>query len=258
MAYDLPDSMTVECDGGLRIVRLNRPDQLNAVNAELHWALANVWRELRADRESRVVVLTGEGRAFCAGGDLDWLVQVHENEDEREFIQDELAEICFEMVRFPLPVIAAVNGPAVGLGCSVAVMCDLVLMADNAFLSDPHVSIGLTAADGGAAIWPLLTSVLRAKEYLYTGDRIPADVAVDMGLATRVVPADSLMKEALHLAGRLLEQPRYALQDTKKTINTYLAQALTGAVQTGAAAERVGLLSARHQEIIEGFRQRSR
>jgi len=258
VAYDLPDSMTVECDGWLRIVRLNRPDQLNAVNAELHWALANVWRELRADRESRVVVLTGEGRAFCAGGDLDWLVQVHENEDEREFIQDELAEICFEMVRFPLPVIAAVNGPAVGLGCSVAVMCDLVLMADNAFLSDPHVSIGLTAADGGAAIWPLLTSVLRAKEYLYTGDRIPADVAVDMGLATRVVPADSLMKEALHLAGRLLEQPRYALQDTKKTINTYLAQALTGAVQTGAAAERVGLLSARHQEIIEGFRQRSR
>src|SRR5260221_12884219 len=111
------------------------------------------------------------------------------------------------MVRFPLPVIAAVNGPAVGLGCSLAVACDLVFMSELAFLADPHVTVGLVAGDGGAALWPLLTSMLRAKEYLFTGDRIPATVAVELGLANRVVASDTLVADAIAVAHRLASMP---------------------------------------------------
>ena len=147
------------------------------------------------------------------------------------------AQIIDEMLRFPLPVIAAVNGPAVGLGCSIATLCDITLVADTAYLADPHVPVGLVAGDGGAAFWPLLTPILRSREYLFTGDRIPAATAVELGLATRVVPATDLMEEALRLAGRLARQPREALEGTKRVVNMHLAGALGGAVPAGFAAE---------------------
>lgn len=255
MEYNLPDEMRVDCSGPIRIVTLNRPGERNAINAGMHWGLANVWRQLRADREARVVILTGVGNCFCAGADLEWLPGLQNDEDLREEILDEAAEILFEMVRFPLPLIAAVNGPAVTLGCSVAVMTDILLIADTAYLSDPHVTAGLCAGDGGAAMWPLLANPLRVREYLFTGDKIRPEVAVDIGLASRVVAADKLMDEAMHLAQRLAEQPRYALQDTKKAVNAYLAQALAGAVQAGAAAERLSLTTREHKERFERFQQ---
>ena len=129
-------------------------------------------------------MLTGAGRAFSAGGDLDWITSFLDDPAARDESLREGAQIIEELLRFPLPVIAAVNGPAVGLGCSIAVLCDIVLISDRAFLADPHVSVGLVAGDGGAAFWPLLTPILRSREYLYTGDRIPAATAVELGLAT--------------------------------------------------------------------------
>ena len=255
MTYELPNVMTVDCDGPIRIVTLNRPNERNALNTELHWAIANVWRQLRADRGARVVILTGAGNCFCAGADLDWLPRLQTDEDFRESIMDEAAEILFEMVRFPLPLIAAVNGPAVTLGCSIAVMSDILLISDNAYLADPHVTAGVVAGDGGAAMWPLLGNPLRIREYLFTGDRILPEAAVEIGLASRVVPHDSLMDEACKLARRLANQPRYALQDTKKIVNSYLAQALAGAVLSGTAAERLSLTTPAHKERFEQFRQ---
>ena len=248
--------LEIRSDGPVRIVTINRPDELNAVNRRLHLELAQVWRQLRADRDARAVVLTGAGRTFCAGGDFAWLLEQHEDELDQDESTDEGIEILFEMMRFPLPVIAAVNGPAVGLGCSVAIMCDIVLIAENTFLADPHISVGLVAGDGGAAVWPLLTSLLRAKEYLFTGDRIPAAEAVAIGLATRTVPAESLMDEALKLARRLAEQPRRALQDTKRAMNAYLVQALTGAAQAAFAGERTSMSSAEYGRRLRALNQR--
>jgi enoyl-CoA hydratase len=115
----------------------------------------------------------------------------------------------------------------------------------------------MVPGDGGAAMWPLLTNVLRVREFLFTGDPISAELAVELGLATRVVPRAELMDEAMRLARRLAKQPRYALQDTKKTINLHLARALTGAIQTGVATERVGLASADHRERLERLITRS-
>src|SRR5690606_27743724 len=127
-----------------------------------------------------------------------------------------------EMLDVAVPVVCAVNGPAVGLGCTVATLCDIVFMADGAFLADTHVSVALVAGDGGAVTWPALTGLLRAKQYLLTGDRVSATEAVDLGLANFVVPADRLMDEALAFAHRLAAQPPQAVQETKAILNQHL------------------------------------
>jgi enoyl-CoA hydratase len=253
----MSDRLLVEADGPVRTVTINRPDELNAVDRELHRALATIWRELAADREAKVVVLTGAGRAFSAGGDLDWITSFLDDHVARDESLREGAEIIDELLRFPLPVIAAVNGPAVGLGCSVALLCDIVLISEKAFLADPHVSVGLVAGDGGAAFWPLLGPLLRTREYLFTGDRIPAAKAVELGLASRTVPPDELLAEARTLADRLAAQPTEAIQGTKRVLNMHLAQALSGAVQAGFAAEKVSMTSEEHRQRLLALRDGS-
>jgi enoyl-CoA hydratase len=244
---DLPAELCVEKDGPLRTVRINRPDELNAVNRPLHWALANVWQRLSQDAGAKAVILTGGGRAFSAGGDLGWITSFLDDPVARDESLREGAQIIEEMLRFPLPVIAAVNGPAVGLGCSVALLCDVVLMSETAHLADPHVAVGLVAGDGGAALWPLLTPLLRSREYLFTGDRIPAAKAVELGLATRTTGPGDLLPEARRLAARFAAQPAEALRGTKQVLNMYLSQALAGPMQAGFAAEAATMRSPEHR-----------
>ncbi|WP_374122094.1 enoyl-CoA hydratase/isomerase family protein [Frankia sp. AiPa1] len=254
MGYDLPDVLTVTADGPVRTVTINRPDGLNAVNQPLHWALANVWRQLSADREARVVIITGAGRAFSAGGDLDWITSFLDDPAARYESIREGAQIIEEMLRFPLPVIAAVNGAAVGLGASIAILSDIVLISERAYLADPHISVGLVAGDGGAAFWPLLTPIMRSREYLFTGDRIPAATAVELGLASRTTPPEDLLPEATTLAHRLAAQPPEALAGTKRIVNMFLAQALGGPVQAGFAAEERTMQSPEHRERLLALR----
>ncbi|XVQ14796.1 enoyl-CoA hydratase/isomerase family protein [Spirillospora sp. CA-255316] len=258
VTYDLPGELTVEAEGPVRTVVINRPAELNAVNEPLHWAFANVWRQLAADLEARVVILTGAGRAFSAGGDLDWITTFLDDPVARDESLREGAQIIEEMLRFPLPVIAAVNGPAVGLGCSIAVLSDIVLISETAHLADPHVSVGLVAGDGGAAFWPLLTPILRSREYLYTGERIPAATAVELGLASRAVAPGDLLPEARRLAERLARQPAEALRGTKRVVNMHLSEALRGAVQAGFAAEAVTMRSEEHRERLLALRRKAR
>jgi enoyl-CoA hydratase len=255
--YELPHELSVGADGPVRTLVINRAAELNCVNENLHRGLANVWRQLAADRAAKVVVFTGAGRAFCAGGDLGWITTFLEDPVARDESIREGAQIIEEMLRFPLPVVAAVNGPAVGLGCSVALLCDIVLISQTAYLADPHVAVGLVAGDGGAALWPLLTPIMRSREYLFTGDRIPAATAVELGLASRAVAPDDLLPEARRLAERLAAQPAEALRGTKRVVNMYLSQALGGAMQAGFAAEVVTMQSDEHRQRLLGLRQKS-
>ena len=183
-------SLLVTTDGPLRILTMNRPDDLNSVDDDLHEALQNVWGTLMDDDDARCVVITGAGRAFCSGGYLpDFERNYHDASARRKSIRgaDRLARA---MLDCELPIVAAVNGPAVGLGCSLAVMSDIVVMADDTFMSDPHVSVGLVAGDGGAVVWPLIMGILKAKEFILLGDRIPAAEAERLGLANRLAPRD--------------------------------------------------------------------
>jgi enoyl-CoA hydratase len=253
--YGLSDELVVTADGPVRVLRMNRPDDLNGVDRPFHQALAGVWDHISGDADARAVVVTGAGSAFSAGGDFGYM---QENIDDEQMRAQTIAEgraIILGMVRCPLPIIAAVNGPAVGLGCSIAMLSDLVLMSEDSFLADPHLRMGLVPGDGGM-VWPALIGLSRAKEYLYLGSRIPPDRAVEFGLASRVVSAEQLMPEALALAHRLAQIPPMALQQTKSALNAYLEVQLDGAFESALSAELTSMGSPAHRAAVADAREK--
>jgi enoyl-CoA hydratase/carnithine racemase len=236
-AYDLPKEIEVEEDGPIRIVRLNRPDELNATNHVLHHGLAELFPQLDADDGARAAVITGNGRAFSAGGDFNYIDELTgDTELRRQTIVDG-RKIVTGMVACRVPIVAAVNGPAVGLGCSIVALSDIVYMAESAHLADPHVMVGLVAADGGPVTWPLRTSLQLAKEYALTGDRIPARRAAEIGLANHVCPDDEVVDQALACAKRIARLPRRAAEDTKRILNMHLERAVLATLDFALTAE---------------------
>lgn len=241
----MPSEIDVRADGALRIITLNRPDDLNAVNDNLHVGLARLWQRLTDDASARAAVITGSGKAFSAGGDFAYLAELAEDADLRAKTIRDGREIVLGMARCRIPVIAAVNGPAVGLGCSLVALSDLVFIAPDAFLADPHVQVGLVAADGGPLTWPLHISLLLAKEYALTGTRIRAERAVELGLANHVV--DDPLAEAIACAERIMGLPQQAVESTKRVLNIHLERAVLASLDYA--------LSAEHQSFVtEDFR----
>ena len=234
---DLSGPVLIEARGAVRVVTLNRPDTLNAADEALRGALAEVWPKLDADPEVRAIVLTGSGKAFSAGGDLGLLDRMTRDGELRAAIMAEAADIVRGMTSVRVPIVAAVNGPAVGLGCSLASMSDLVVMEEQAYFADPHVALGLVAADGGALMWPLLTSLLRAKEYILLGERLPADEALRLGLANRVVPRGQALTVAVELATRLAALPPQAVTESKALLNAGVRRAVESLLAAGLAGE---------------------
>jgi len=237
MTYDLPDELLVEEDGPIRIVRLNRPDELNATNHSLHRGLADLFPQLDADTDARVAVITGQGRAFSAGGDFNYLDELTKDDALRRQTLVDGRAIVAGMAGCRLPVVAAVNGPAVGLGCSLVALSDIVFMAESAHLADPHVMVGLVAADGGPVTWPLLTSLQLAKEYALTGDRISAERAAQIGLANHVCPDAEVFDAALACAKRIAKLPKQAAEDTKRILNMHLERAVLATIDFALTAE---------------------
>lgn len=229
--------LEVHNDGAVRIVRLNRPEQMNAFDDALHVQFSALWQQIEQDSDVRAVVLTGNGRAFSAGGNIDEFELHHRDFAVRRRILRSARRLVDEMLNVHVPVVAAVNGPAVGLGATLMTLCDIVFIADHTFVADPHVASALVAGDGGAITWPTMTSLLKVKQYLLTGDRIPAAEAVAMGLANFAVPADELMTAATALAQRLAALPPQAVQDTKSLLNQTLRQNAVNMLGHGLAAE---------------------
>jgi enoyl-CoA hydratase/carnithine racemase len=253
MPYAPTPNLLVEADGPVTTITLNNPEMRNAFLDDMHEGMQEIWMHLAADHSVRAVVLTGAGKAFSAGGNIPDFVRSYEDPDHRRASLRGARRLMDAMAEFPKPVVAAVNGPAVGLGCSVAVSCDLVLIAESAFMADTHVSIGLVCGDGGAAAWPLIMGLLRAKEYLLTGDRIPAAKAVEFGLANRVVPDADLLTEAKALAHRLAAQPAQAVQETKRAINLHLQAAIALVAPFALSAEGESFATEDVRRTIEKF-----
>ncbi|AZG45472.1 enoyl-CoA hydratase/isomerase family protein [Gordonia insulae] len=255
--YSLPPELQVTSDGPVRILTINRPEDLNGVNRALHQALAGVWAQIGDDADARAVIITGAGDAFSAGGDFAYMQENLDDPELRAKTIEEARAIVGGIVRCKLPVIAAVNGPAVGLGCSLAVLSDLVLLSDQSFLADPHLRMGLVPGDGGL-VWPLLTSLSRAREHLFLGQRImPAD-AVQWGLASRVVPSGDLAREALSLAHRLAAVPQAAFQSTKSALNSYVEMHLDNAFDIAFTGELESMSSPEHRNAVDAARNQSR
>ena len=251
------EELKVEARGAVRVLTLNRPEALNAANPALHARLAKIWPEISADPGARAIVITGAGKAFSGGGDLHLLQKMTGDAKLRGAVMAEAAEIVRAMTAVQIPIIAAVNGPAVGLGCSLASMCDLVVMEEQAFFADPHVALGLVAADGGALMWPLLTSLLRAKEFILLGDRLPAEEALKIGLANRVVPKGESVGVAVELAERLAAMPPQSVRETKRLLNAALTRAVDTLLDDGLAAETRSFLEPAFQDNLAGMLRKS-
>jgi enoyl-CoA hydratase len=250
--YELPDELTVRAEGPIRIVTMNRPEARNAVNKPLHVGLELVWDQLADDVDARAVVLTGAGKAFSAGGDMDWFVEQHHDLTERRRSLREAKKIVRNQLACPLPIVAAVNGAAMGLGCSVALLCDYIVMADTARLADPHTAVGLVAGDGGA-LWPLFTSMLVAKQYVLLGDPIPADVALRIGLCNEVVPRDDVVGRAVAVAERFAELPPLAVRDTKRAMNMHYERVVDGIMDYALKAEEITFTTDEVRALAERF-----
>ena len=252
----MSDAVLIEEDGPVRILTMNRPEALNAFDGELHHALPDALHAVSDDPKVRALVLTGAGRAFSAGGNIDDFTAFANDLELRRATLRLGRRLFEELINVHLPVVAAVNGPAVGLGCTIATACDAVIMSDQTFLADPHVTVALVAGDGGAVTWPLNIGLLRAKPYLLTGDRMPADVAVSLGLATRAVPPEQVLPEATAMAHRIAALPPQAVQDTKSVLNQHLRQAAVTVLGYGLAAESQSHDTPEYKAVPEKMRAR--
>jgi enoyl-CoA hydratase len=239
----------------LRVTIDNPASELNTVDARLHHELTALFAALRDEREARAVVLTGSGRAFSAGGDLEWFPELRDVE-RLDALRHDARQLITDLLDVELPIVAAVNGPAVGLGASIALLCDVILMADDATVADPHVRVGIVAGDGGAVIWPLALGPARAKQYLLTGDPLTAHEAERVGLVNRVVPAAELDAEAMAFANRLAAGAPLAVRYTKLAVNKLVKEALNVAFDTSTALELLTFLSDDHQEALRAMREK--
>jgi enoyl-CoA hydratase len=229
----------------------NRPESLNAINAGLHTELSQIFADIAQDQDAEVVLLTGKGRAFCAGGDIKWFQSMTPQQLDALFV--EARKIIIDLLEVEQPIIAAVNGAATGLGATLALFSDVIIAAENAKIGDPHVRVGVVAGDGGAVIWPWLVGAARAKEFLMTGDLLSAQEAERIGLINRVVPQDKLLSTALELATRLANGPTKAIRWTKVSVNKILRDTANLVLDTSLALEKHCFYTEDHKEAVRAF-----
>ena len=260
----LPELMELDSYSTLQLTRrgrvlhayFNNPATLNAIGQVAHNEIARFFTEVSTDVATDVVVLSGMGRAFSAGGDLDF---IQRQIDEPSLFLDDMPivkRIIFGLLDCPKPVIAKVNGHAIGLGATIALFCDVVFAALEAKIGDPHVRIGLVAGDGGAAIWPHLIGHARAKEYLLTGRALTGEQAERLGLINHAVPATDLDRVVEDFVADLLKNPRRAVQWTKLSINAGLKQTVQAVMDASVAYEAMSNMTHDHREAVLAAREK--
>lgn len=234
---------------GVLLVTLNRPQVLNAMTYAMHSELASLWRDVAKDPDTKAVVLTGAGRAFSAGNDLK---QPDPSPDMVTKIMTDAMDIVYGMVNLEKPIVAAINGAAVGAGLAVALMSDITVAAEDAKLIDGHVRVGVVAGDHACLIWPLLCGMAKAKYYLLTNETLLGTEAERIGLVTMAVPGDEVLSRALAIAEKLASGPQQAIGWTKRALNHWLRQA--GPIfEVSVALEMMGFFGADVAEARTAF-----
>ncbi|MET0251998.1 MAG: enoyl-CoA hydratase-related protein [Novosphingobium sp.] len=258
MTTALPQFATLllERRGRLLVLTFNRPDALNAVNLELHDELPEALGFAGRDPDSDVVLLTGAGRAFSAGGDIAHMEHNAANPHLFDHEARQAKRIVFAMLDIDKPVVCRMNGHAVGLGASIALLCDVIFAAEGAKIGDPHVGIGLVAGDGGAVVWAQRIGLAKAKEYLLTGELLTAAKAAEIGLVNHCLPLAELDAAVEAFCARLLAGATQAIRYTKILTNLELKRIAGAVMDAGIAYESVSVRSADHREGIAALKDK--
>jgi enoyl-CoA hydratase len=249
----------VELDRGLAIITINRPEVLNALNDEgLNEMQHGIFSDMSRDEDVRSIVLTGAGTAFCTGADqkrggTSLVQKQHDNALSSDWKQLHLINGLLDLDK---PIIAAVNGPAIGMGATMALFCDIIIASEAAKFADTHIKIGMVAGDGGTVIWPLLIGPAKAKQFLMTGDSINGKEAERIGLVNQVVPPDQLMPVATALARRLADGPTLAIGWTKRSVNRRIRQDVNLLMDGAMGAQRLCYFTDDYQEGIQAFKEK--
>jgi len=250
------NTLKLEITDQIATLTINRPAELNAVNGELHTALSQVFLDLAARRDLKAIVLTGAGRAFCAGGDIEWMKAAAREPEQFEIVTWEAKRIVYSMLDCEIPIIGRINGDAVGLGATLALLCDITVMADTARIGDPHVKVGLNAADGGGFLWPQMIGFGRARELLLTGDLLRAKEAVQLGAIGHAVPETELDSKVEEFVKKMRHGATKAIRWTKAGYTIPLRQLAHGHMDAGIAYECLSNLTQDHAEAIVAFSEK--
>jgi enoyl-CoA hydratase len=227
MAYEDYRNLRFERrDRGVLLITIDRPEKLNATDERLHSELASVWREVARDNDVNAVVVTGAGRAFSAGGDLEMVQRMSGDYRRVAAMAGEAAELVLSMIDCETPIVSAINGAAVGAGLAVALMADISVIGEEVRLTDGHLRLGVAAGDHAVLLWPLLCGMAKAKYYLLTAEFIDGREAERIGLGSRCVADERVLEEALEIARRIASGPRQAARWTKRTLNHWLRAAI--------------------------------
>ena len=242
-------------ENGLLFITINRPDVYNATNARLHWELSRVWLDIGDDPETRVVVITGAGRAFSAGGDLEMIEAYNKDMNIVAGVMKEAADIVYNMINLDKPVVSAINGVAVGAGLAVALLADISIISETARLTDGHLRIGVAAGDHAAIIWPLLCGMAKAKYYLLTADFLDGKEAERIGLVSLAVPQEEVVPKALEVGQKLATGSQLAIRWTKRALNNWLRSA--GPIfDASLALEMMGFMTNDVSEGLQAVREK--
>jgi len=240
---------------GVLQITIDRPERMNATNERLHRELATVWRDVAEDEETRVAVITGAGRAFSAGGDLEMIERMAGDWTRVAAMASEAAQLVLNMLDCEKPIVSAINGTAVGAGLAVALMADISVISQEAKLTDGHLRLGVVAGDHAAILWPLLCGMAKAKYYLLTADFIDGAEAERIGLVSRSVPPRQVLDTALQIAAGLAAGPQQALRWTKRTLNHWLRQAIP-AFDASVAYEMLSFMGDDVREGAQAIQER--
>jgi enoyl-CoA hydratase len=250
------ETIALARNGRLLTITLNRPDTLNAVDDKMHDDLVDVFAFATEDQHSDVIVLTGAGRGFSAGGDFAHLADMAAHPEVFDRDATRAKRIVFSILDLEKPLVCRLNGHATGLGATLALLCDVVFAADSAKIGDPHVAIGLVAGDGGALVWPERVGLAIAKEYLMTGDLVPARKAADLGLINHCLPSTELDGAVEAFCRRLLSGSTNAIRWTKVLLNLELKRKAHALMDPGIAYEAVSVRSADFKNAVEALRDK--
>jgi enoyl-CoA hydratase len=256
MAYDDYRNLRFERrELGVLLITIDRPEKLNATDERLHSELASVWREVSRDGDANAVVVTGAGRAFSAGGDLEMVERMSGDFRRVAAMAGETAELVLSMIDCEVPIISAINGTAVGAGLAVALAADISVIGEGVRLTDGHIRLGVGAGDHAVLLWPLLCGMAKAKYYLLTADFIDGPEAERIGLVSRCVPDGRVLDEALEIAERVAAGPRRAARWTKRTLNHWLRIAAP-AFDASVAYEMLSFMGEDVREGASALRER--